>query len=105
MADTPTQIEVTSAQGVTDALQAFIRLVLVVVGFFSGLTALIGKHDAAAATAYVQTNLGTLVAAIFGLVGLGSAAWGIYKSFKRGSQVASVAGDSRVPDSVATIKE
>jgi hypothetical protein len=100
---TPEPIVVTSAQGVTDALQAVIRYLIVIVGFLSGLGSLLGKHDAASAVAYMQTNLGDTVAAIFGLVALGTAAYGIYKSYKRGSQLSTVAADDRVPDRVAKI--
>jgi hypothetical protein len=104
MADgTQTPIEVTSAQGVTDALQALIRYLVVIAGFITGLGTVLGTHDAAAAVAYVQTNLGPVVAAVFSLVGLLTAAWGIYKTFKRGSQLATVAASSQVPNSVARL--
>lgn len=83
-----TSVDFASAQGVTDALQAALRYLVTIVGVLSGLGALIGKHDAAAAVAYVQINMGEVVAAVFGLIGLGSAAWGIYKTWKRGVQAA-----------------
>lgn len=94
-------IVVTTAQGVTDALQALIRYLVVIVGFISGLGALIGRGDAAAATTYVQTNLGGVVAAVFGVVGLVTAAWGVYKTYKRGAQLAVTA--AHAPDRVAKI--
>jgi fumarate reductase subunit D len=100
----PTPIVVTSAQGVTDALQALIRYLVVIVGFFAGLGKLIGQQNAVAATTYVQDNLGGLVAAVFGLIALFTAAWGIYKTFKRGSQVATVAASDAVPNRVAHLK-
>jgi maltodextrin utilization protein YvdJ len=95
------QIVVSSAQGVTDALQATLRYVVVIVGFLSGLASLLGKQDAAGAVNYVQTNLGGAVSAAFGLVALGTAAWGIYKTFKRGSQLAIAA--EAAPNSVAKV--
>lgn len=103
MVDTPvtTPIEVTSAQGVTDALQATLRYLVVIFGFLSGLGSLIGKRDAAAAVAYVQTELGGVVAAVFGLIAIGTAAWGIYKTYKRGAQLV-VAADA-APNSVAKV--
>lgn len=98
-------ILVTSAQGVTDAVQAALRYVVVIVGFLSGLGALIGRQDAAGAVAYVQTNLGGTVAAIFGLVGLGTALYGIYKTYKRGQQLSNAAANPAVPDRVLALKK
>lgn len=99
-----TPIEVTSAQGVTDLLQAVISYIVIISSFVSGLGLLIGRHDAAAAVAYVQTNLGPVVAAVFSLVGVATMVWRLYKTFKRGSQLATVAASSEVPAHVARLK-
>jgi uncharacterized membrane protein (UPF0136 family) len=66
--------------------------------------AFVSKHDLAGLAGYVQSNLGQVVGAVSGLIALGTAAYGVLKSRKRGAQVATVASDSRVPDEVATIK-
>lgn len=94
-------IVVTSAQGVTDALQAALRYIVVVVGFMSGLVKLVGEQNTVGAVTYVQDNLGGVVAAIFGLVALGTAAYGIYKTWKRGAQL-TVAAEA-APNSVAKV--
>ena len=96
---------VSSAQGVTDALLATLRYCVVIVGFLSGLGSLIDRGDAAAAVTYVQTNLGGVVSAVFGLVALGTAAYGIYKTYKRAAQLVTVAADPEVPNHVATLTE
>lgn len=96
-------IEITSAQGVTDALQAALRYLVVIVGFFTSLSAFIGRSDAAGAVTYVQTNLGGVVSAIFGLVALGVAAYGIYKTFKRGAQLVDV--EPHAPNSVIRLTD
>lgn len=96
-------IEISSSQGVTDALQAFLRYLVVIVGFFSALGSLLGKQDAVGAVTYAQTNLGGLVSAVFGLVALGTAAYGIYKSFKRGAQLVDV--EPHTPNAVLRLKK
>lgn len=98
-----TPIVIDSAQGMTDAMQAAIRYLVVIVGFLSGLGALIGQQDATAAVTYVQSNLGGAVAAVFGLVALGTAIYGIYKSWKRGQQLNAV--EPHAPDSVIQVKD
>lgn len=94
-------IVVTTAQGVTDAVQAALRYAVVVAGFISGLGAFLSRQDAVGAVTYVQTNLGGVVAAVFGLIGLGTALYGIYKTWKRGSQLAIAA--EAAPNSVAKV--
>lgn len=104
MADQVTEpVVVTTAQGVTDALQATIRYLVVIVGFLSGLAGLIGKGATVDAVTYVQTNLGGVVSAVFGLIGLCTAAYGIYKTWKRGAQLTTVAADPDVPNHVAKL--
>lgn len=100
-------IVVTSAQGITDAVQAALRYLVVIFGFLSGLSALIGKGDAVAAMTYVQTNLGGTISAIFGLVALGTAAYGVYKTWKRGAQLSTAAAEPNhvVSDQVLTLKK
>jgi hypothetical protein len=78
---------------------------VVIAGFMSGLAKLIGEKNTVEAVTYVQTNLGGVVAACFGLVALGTAAWGIYKTWKRGAQLSTVAASSEVPNHVAKISK
>ena len=94
-------IIVTSSQGVTDALQAALRYFVVVFGFISGLASFLSHQDILGAVTYVQTNLGGVVAAVFGLISLGTAIWGIYKTWKRGAQLA-VAAEA-APNNVAKV--
>ncbi len=102
---TAPKIDVTSAQGLNDALQAAIRYSIVVVGFISGLSAVLGRDGAAAATSYVQDNLGGVLAALFALGGLAVAAYGVYKTWKRGAQAAMVAASPKVPAALAELSK
>jgi energy-converting hydrogenase Eha subunit C len=106
MVDTVRQpIVVTTAQGVTDLLQASISYVVIITTFFSGLVAMIGAHKTVEAVAYVQANLGPVVTAIFSLGGVALMVWRLYKTYKRGAQLASIAADRDVPDHVAQISK
>jgi len=98
-------VQVNANQGALDMLQAMGRYAVVIVGAATALLALFKARDVAGMSAYLQTNGGQLVGAIAGLVTTATAAYGIFKSHKRGAQVATVAADPRVPDDVATLKE
>jgi hypothetical protein len=54
--------------------------------------------------AYIQANGGDVFGAVSGLIALVTAAYGVLKTAKRGSQVATVAADPKVPPSVADLK-
>jgi hypothetical protein len=107
MVDGPVKqpIVVSSAQGVTDLLQALLSFVVILATFLTGLATLIGKHDFVSLVTFVQTNLGQAVSAAFGIGGIVLFAWRMYKTYKRGAQLSSVAGDDRVPDRVAQLKK
>lgn len=106
MVDTTQEpIKVSANAGIIDLLQAAGRYAVVIVGFGTALATLFKAHDLAGMATYAQNNLGQAVGALAGLVAVGTAAYGIFKTGKRGSQIATVAADSRVPDKVAQIKE
>lgn len=93
---------VSSNQSLIDTATAAGRLILVILSTAPAAALLIKKHDLIALYDYFHTEQGTaLIAAITGLVSLG---YGLYKSFKRGKQVAAVALNPEVPSSIADIK-
>lgn len=102
MADEP--IQVSGSAGLIDSVQAAIRYAVVVVGFVTAVLGLLQTRDIAGIITLIQTNGGAVLAAISGLIALGTAAYGVLKTHKRGEQVADLAADPRVPDSVATLK-
>lgn len=72
--------------GTVDAIQAGLRYVVVLITAIVALFGLVKAHDIAGLVNYVQTNGGTLVAAISGLVSLGTLLFGLFKTHKRGVQ-------------------
>ena len=98
------QIVVSANAGLIDSLQAAGRYAVVIIGFVTALLGLFKAHDIAGAVAYIQNNLGQFASAVAGLIALGTAAYGVYKSKKRGTQIASVATNPDVPEEVATTK-
>lgn len=94
-------ITVSANAGAIDALQAAARLIVVVVTAVPILLQLIGKHDLVALIGYLQGQDG--VAFIGAISGLLTIAYAIFKTHKRGAQIATVAADARVPDKVATL--
>lgn len=101
-ADEP--IRVSANAGLIDGLQAAGRYLTVIIGFAVFIAGCVRTRDVAGAATYIQANVGQLVSAVLGLVSLGTLAYGILKTGKRGAQVATVAADPRVPDTVATLK-
>lgn len=102
MADEP--IRVPADAGLIDGLQAGIRYVVVLVTFTTAVLGLLKVHDIAGIITVIQSNGGQVLAAISGLIALGTAVYGIIKSKRRGSQIAAVALNPRVPSEVADIK-
>lgn len=91
------RIVVSKSAGLLDTLYAAMRYLVVVLGAVPILLKLLGDRDFAAIVAYFQSADGTaLVAAIGALLTL---AWGLFKTFKRGKQIANVA-DPTVPTAV-----
>jgi predicted enzyme related to lactoylglutathione lyase len=90
--------------GLIDGIQSVARYLIVIVGFVTAFLALLKVHDIAGMITLVQSNGGQVLGAISGLIALGTAAYGVFKTSKRGSQVASVATNPDVDDSIATTK-
>jgi hypothetical protein len=101
----PQPIVVSANAGLIDAVTAAARYIVVIVGFITAVLGLFKTRDIAGLIAYIQSNGGEVLAAVAGLVSIGTAAYGIFKTRKRGAQVATVAGSTKVPDSVASLKE
>jgi uncharacterized membrane protein YebE (DUF533 family) len=95
-------IIVRTNQGGLDTFTAAGRLLVVVLSTAPAAALFLRKGDLIGLYNFFQTNQG---AALLGaLAGLASIAYGLYKSFKRGKQVADVATDPEVPEHVATTK-
>lgn len=103
MADEP--VVVSPNAGLIDGVQAAARYAVVIVGFVTAVLGLLKVHDVAGIIALIQSNGGTVLGAVSGLIALGTAAYGVLKSLRRGSQIATVAASPKVPDSVASLKE
>lgn len=100
MEDKP--IVVSSNAGLIDSLQSAGRTLVVVLTAIPIILSFVGKHDLLGMIAYLQSVDGAqFIAAVTGIVTI---VYGIYKSHKRGAQVASVASDLRVPAEVASLK-
>ena len=96
-------IEVSSMQGMIDALTALFRYVTVVITLFTGFLAVFETRDIAKMLVFVQDNIGTLAGAVIGIVGICTAVYGIIKTRFRGAQLVSVAESPKVPQSIAKI--
>lgn len=104
MTDPAEPIVVSANAGGIDAVQAALRYTVFLITALVALAGFVRVRDVAGAVVYLQTNGGQLVAALAGLIALGTSAYGVLKTHKRGAQVATVAADRRVPDAVATLK-
>lgn len=102
MADQP--VVVSANAGLIDGIQAAARYLVVIITFVTAMLGLIKVHDIAGMIGYIEANGGSTLAAVSGLIALGTAAYGVFKSQKRGAQVASVAANPKVPPEVATTK-
>ena len=95
-------VVVSANAGVKDTLTAAGRLILVVMSTAPAAALLIRKGDLIGLYNYFQSQPGIALGGA--LMGLASIAYGLYKSYKRGKQVADVATNPNVPDSIATTK-
>lgn len=91
-------------EGLLDGIQAAARYITVIVSLGVAVAAFVRVHDYAGLAAYIQSNGGQLIGAISGLLGLVTAAYGIFKTRKRGAQVVALAKDPDVPDTSAHLK-
>ena len=102
MPASPAPIVVGANAGILDMLAAGFRYLVVIIGAIPLLIKMVGIRDFAGIVAYFQSSEGSaVIAAISALVALG---YGLFKTHKRGAEVASVAANSRVPDSIAQLK-
>lgn len=76
--------------GLMDALQAAGRYITVIIGTVIALFALFQAHDIAGLFIYVQTHGGEVLGAIAGLISLATAAYGVFKTHRRGVQATPV---------------
>ena len=82
--------------GLVDGIQATARYLVVIVTAVIAVLGLLKTHDIAGLITYIQSNGGTVFAAITGLIGLATAAYGVFKTQKRGGQVATAAAEPAV---------
>lgn len=102
MSETTKPIVVSENAGIIDLLTAAGRYAVVIATSIPILLQLLGSRNIVEIMTYFRGDAGsTLMAAV---IGLGTLAYGLFKTRKRGAQIATVALDSRVPDRVATTK-
>lgn len=97
-------VVVSSSAGLIDSMQAAGRYLTVIVGFVVFLMGSVRTKDMAGAAAYIQANLGQFLSAVAGLIALGTAAYGVFRTWLRGAQIATVAASPKVPNNVAKLK-
>ena len=100
---TPAQIVVSGYAGTLDTLYAAGRMLLLIFSAVPVLLTLLGKHDLLSLITYFEGDSGK--ALLGAVVGLATVVFGLLKSFKRGTQIASVANNAAVPSSVAITKQ
>jgi hypothetical protein len=96
-------ILVRASQGLIDTLVAALRLIIVILSAAPAAILLVKKHDLIGLYDYLH-NDAQGVALAGALSGLAAIVYGLWKSYKRGAQVATVAADPKVPPSVADLK-
>lgn len=101
MPDTVTpRIVVNANAGAIDSLQSIGRLLLIIAGTIPVLLKLLGTRDFVSLVQYFQSSDGlSFVAAVSAVVAF---VYGVYKSHKRGAQIATAGLSNRVPDSIVT---
>lgn len=93
-------IVVTKLQGRWDSFAAFLRLLAIVASTAPAAALLVRKGDLIGLYDYFHSEPGVALLAALG--GLASGGFALYKSWKRGAQLASAGSDHRVPDEVVT---
>jgi hypothetical protein len=93
--DTNTTVEVPPNTKLNDSLQAAARYVGVIITAVIAIVGLLGRHDVVGLLTFVQSNGGEVFIAVSGLISLGTAAYGIFKTGKRGGQLETAAADPR----------
>lgn len=96
------EIKVSANAGLIDTLTAAGRMAVVIIGSIPILLQFLGDRNLIGLVNYFRTEDGTaLTTAAVALFMLG---WGLWKTHRRGGQIATVAANPRVPDSVAALK-
>ena len=95
---------VSTNQGILDVITAGMRLMIVILATAPAAILLIKKHDLIGLYDYLHSDQQGL-ALVGALTGLAALLFGLWKSFKRGSQMATVAADPGVPAEIADIKK
>jgi hypothetical protein len=97
-------VEIEPNAGLNDSLQAAARYIGVIIGAVIAILGLLRTKDIAGLIAFVQANGGAVLAAVSGLASLAVAAYGVFKTHKRGAQLNTVEADNRVPPEVLKLK-
>lgn len=95
-------IVVSENAGLIDTLTALGRYLVVIAGAVPILISLFGARDLIGVVNYFRTEDGTALAAA--ICAVATMLYGLWKTRRRGAQIAKVAGNSRVPDSIAQLK-
>jgi hypothetical protein len=104
MADENPGIRVSANAGLIDGATAAFRYAAFLVTAVTAILGLLRTKDVAGLIAYIQANGGDIIGAASGLIAFAIAAYGIGKTWLRGSQVAEVAAHEDVPNRVAALK-
>jgi hypothetical protein len=96
-------VEVYRSQGTIDAVTASFRYLTVIVLAIPAILGFLENRDIFGLIEWVRSNDGATVIAALGA--LATAGYGIFKTFFRGAQMATVAASTRVPNSVAKISK
>lgn len=99
---TPTPIVVSENAGIIDTLTAAGRYLMVIIGTVPLLLTLFGNRDFAGIVAFFQGTQGASL--LTALVALATLAYGLWKTHKRGAEIATVAASPKVPANIATTK-
>lgn len=91
-----------NASPVPDQAASALRTVLLIVSVITALTTIASKRDLAGFIVYVQSS--EFLQALSIVASIATFAWGQWKIRHRAKQLATIAGDKRVPDEVAALK-
>lgn len=100
-----TQVVVSSNAGLIDGAQAALRSLGLLITFTVAVVGFAKTKDLAGLAGYVHANGGQATAAVSAIIMFLIYAYGVYKTHKRGAQIATVAGNPDVPAEIATTKE
>ena len=90
-----------NATPANDQITSAVRTVVLLISVMTALAGLASKHDLAGFIAYVQSAPFITAAGL--VMGSVTFAWGQLKTRRRAKQLATIAADPRVPDSVAVV--